>query len=468
MALQLMDFAGVQPQLQTKAETLQLAKNPDFNLQKTPDSSFSDLVVSFQKQEEPPQKPEEVKKSPESEKENQKVSENLNKEEAQPEKTSAFENKEEVAEKSEPEIPQVEEKHFLSVKDLKENTIPENQENPKVSKNEKLKDNKNPAVKNLAKKNPEENQKDLNASRIDELLLNAEDFTQFVSKKDSPESKALEISENEALISDSQISPGQMEYLNTPVSDEELDFHFESEGKGQKHISKLDKEGKITVEDLRTKSEKTDFESLVKEAKSDKGLKTEVKFTNENTATITMEYAQSDAQADILSLNNQSAGAQNSNFQQMLNNQIQANVPEFVKAGNIVLKDNNQGTINLVLHPDDLGNVKIQLSLDGKTVQGHIAVATKEALQVFKDNAETLREAFIKSGFENASFDVSYGSGQGGQFGGNAEEFAQDDTSKLWANRAYAQTGVEIPSDAAAGIAQNQMEFEKNSVNIVA
>ena len=465
MALQLMDFAGVQPQ----TETLQLTKNPDFNLQKTPDTSFSDLLVSFQKQESPSEqtpaqaktenqeKNEAVKNQPEAEKENQKVSEKSVKEEKSEEKASVHETKTEIAEKTEQKLPE------------------------DGKKAEKL--NENPSAKKLVKKNPEDakTQKDLKVqnSRIDELLMNADDFTQFVNNFENPEIKTKvsfkedfdaeipELTAGEALLSDAQLSQSQMEYLKAPVSDEELDFHFESDGKNEKRLSKLDKEGKITVEDLRTKSEKTDFETLVKEAKSEKGLKTEIKFTDENTATITMELAQKDAQADILSLNNQSAGAQNSNFQQMLNNQIQANVPEFVKAGNIVLKDNNQGTINLVLHPDDLGNVKIQLSLDGKTVQGHIAVATKEALQVFKDNAETLREAFIRSGFENASFDVSYGSGQSGQFGGG-EQFAQNDGHELWAKRTYSTGGVEVFNNVFDDFENFDEEFSKNSVNIVA
>ena len=101
MALQLMDFAGVQPQ----TETLQLTKNPDFNLQKTPDTSFSDLLVSFQKQESPSEqapaqvktenteKNEAVKNQPEAEKENQKVSEKPVKEEKSEEKISVDEKK---------------------------------------------------------------------------------------------------------------------------------------------------------------------------------------------------------------------------------------------------------------------------------------------------------------------------------------------------------------------------------------
>lgn len=468
MALQFMDFAGVQPQV----ETLQLTKNPNLNYQKTPDSSFSDLVASFQTKEKTPdsnlqndlkqkqdfseEKTESVKAS-ETEKENPKVSENVQKEECyQAEEKISLKDFSETSEKTTPK---------LSVKDEKE------------IESQKKSGVKN---KNLVKKPSDENkiQKDLHTSRIDELLQNADDFSQFVNNFENKEIKNqisvkeeedFEIPEVDFANTQGEVSQSQLEYLNAPVSSEDLDFTFEEDFGAKKGLSEFDKEGKITVEDLRTKSEELDFETLVKDSKEEKPLKTELKVTGENTATITMEYAQNDAQADILSLNNQSAGAQNSNFQQMLNNQIQANVPEFVKAGNIVLKDNNQGTINLVLHPDDLGNVKIQLSLDGKTVQGHIAVATKEALQVFKDNAETLREAFIKGGFENASFDVSYSAGQGSQFG-NGEAFAQNDGNELWGKRTYSTGGVEVfgDADSADDFVNFESNFGKNSVNIVA
>ena len=460
MALQFMDFAAVQPQV----ETLQLTKNPTLNFQKTPDTSFSDLVASFRTVEEnsaSEEMPEKLNSKPveESENKNQKVSENL-------QKTEGSESEEKVITKDDAK-PLDKKEERLTLKNEKEPVV-------------QNKTNQN--VKKLAKKPSEEVkiQKDLQTSRIDELLQNADDFSQFVNNfevsevKNQPELKAedFELLGAEELSLDTQLTASQLEYLNTPVTKEDLEFSFEEQSQPQKKLSKLDKEGKITVEDLRSKaekSEKTDFASLVKDSKEEKNLKTELKVTGENTATITMEYAQNEAQADILSLNNQSAGAQNSNFQQMLNNQIQANLPELVKAGNIVLKDNNQGTINLVLHPDDLGNVKIQLSLDGKTVQGHIAVATKEALQVFKDNAETLREAFIKSGFENASFDVSYGSNQGGQFG-NGEQFAQNDGNNLWAKRTYSTGGVEVFGDAenAEDFVNFESNFGKNSVNIVA
>ena len=239
---------------------------------------------------------------------------------------------------------------------------------------------------------------------------------------------------------------------------EDFEFDFSGNNQNEKKEFALDKEGKITVEDLRTEVDIADS--------SDKksALRTsDIQLTNDNTAVMAVEL-NPNAQADVLSLNTQAAAADGSNFQAMLSNQLHNVAPEFVKAGNLVLKDNNQGTINLVLHPDDLGNVKIHLSLDGKTLSGHITVATKEALQVFKDNAETLREAFIKNGFDAASFDVSMNNG--GSFNQNSGFEGQNDGRNQFARRLYGN--AEGLSAELETIFENAEDISNYSVNIVA
>ena len=472
MALQnFMDFAAVQPKL----ESLQLPKQANQTLQKTSDSSFSEMLASFKKDD--PVKSESYSK-PSSE---QPKTSDAPKDQVPDEED--FKKNEELTVKSENDEKPVEKKKSENLvknaegkADKKASVSIEKTGADKNAKNLSVKNDEKTdlKVKNQLKKEKPAVKKentDLSYSRLQELMQGAQDFSQFVKKDDEADLKLEKKLSFEVEATDFENLPEgltreQLEYLSASDDKSDFSFEFDQKSSSKDKLTKLDKEGKITVEDLRTNP---DFEGLVKESKEEKPLKTELKVTGSNTATITMDYVPQEAQADILSLNNQTAGAQNSNYQAMLNNQLQANVPEFVKAGNIVLKDNNQGTINLVLHPDDLGNVKIQLSLDGKTVQGHIAVATKEALQVFKDNAETLREAFIKSGFDGASFDVSYGANQGSPFG-SGENFAQNDGSELWAKRTYSTGGVEVFGDmnSSDDFFNFESEFDKNSVNIVA
>ena len=192
---------------------------------------------------------------------------------------------------------------------------------------------------------------------------------------------------------------------------------------------------------------------------------TDVKVEN-NHPSVTMELVQNaqNVQNNVLSLDSQTASSNGSNFQAMLNKQIQANITEFVKTGSIILKDNNHGNINLILNPEELGNVKINLALDGKSISGQITVVSKEALEVFKDNAETLREAFIKSGFENASIDISFaGNGNFENETQNFEEFTKEH-QRIAANRSYG-SAVAVESDLDS---EKNDIFGNNSVNIVA
>ena len=182
----------------------------------------------------------------------------------------------------------------------------------------------------------------------------------------------------------------------------------------------------------------------------------QVQLNGDNSATITMDLAQTDA-ANVT--------ADSQTFQTMLTNQMQAAAPDFVRAGTVLLKDNDKGTINLVLHPDDLGNVKIHLSMDGKTLTAHITVNTKEALEVFKDNAQTLREAFAKNGFETAGFDVSYNGNSNGQNQSFGEMY---DGSEFMARKAYSDF---LSGGNDVGYIPDSYDFGTNSeysINIVA
>lgn len=169
----------------------------------------------------------------------------------------------------------------------------------------------------------------------------------------------------------------------------------------------------FTVTDLRT--QKNPQVQLEKKA----DFVTSVKQTDSNSVQVTMDLTAL-AEKNILSLDSQSAGAQGSAFQAMLEKQISENASDFVKAGNIVLKDNNAGKINLILHPENLGNVKISLELSDKVITGKIIVSSQEAYKAFNATSENLKSAFIESGFDGASFDVSF-AGQNQNFAGSGQ-----------------------------------------------
>lgn len=236
-------------------------------------------------------------------------------------------------------------------------------------------------------------------------------------------------------------------------------------GKGKKEtVAKkwnLDKEGKIKVTDFRTEIKQNNLATAKNIPETRKIVS--VKYDGNNEAQMTMNLSDK-VQQNILSSNTQSASATGSNFQAMLSNQIQQNAGEFVKAGSIVLKDNNAGTINLVLKPENLGNVKISLQLTDKIVSGQITVDSKEAYNAFKESADNLKQAFIQSGFDTKGFDISWsGQGSGNNFSGNKNSADQ----QFVMTQAYNDYSTENVAAAGSTMSEETL-YHDHSVNIVA
>lgn len=224
----------------------------------------------------------------------------------------------------------------------------------------------------------------------------------------------------------------------------------------------LDKDGKIKVTDYRSE-EKTDF-ALEKADEKKSQLKiTDVKY-DRNTAEMTLDLAKADSvQMNILSSNSQTASANGSQFQAMLTNQIQQSAPELVKAGNIILKDNDVGQIKLVLNPESLGNVKIDLHISEKNITGRIIVASAEAYNAFKESADSLRQAFINSGFETAGFDLQFA---GQNTSGQQEQHRNSDAHFRMMHTYRDYTAGQYDGDLETE--ENYAFSALNSVNIVA
>ena len=225
----------------------------------------------------------------------------------------------------------------------------------------------------------------------------------------------------------------------------------------------LDKDKKIAVQDLRSENsaQKPD-EKSGKSMKSSSEI-SEIYRNEKNNPQVTMDFA-ANAQQNIGSLNNQVAGSAGSNFQAMLANQIQENAGEIVKAGNIVLKDNDVGSIKLILHPESLGNVKIDLQVNEKNISGKIIVATQEAFNAFKETAENLKQAFVQSGFESAGLELSLANQN---FAGNHSGENQNNPAAEFAMR-------KVYGEINGFAEENFPEIENiensamNSINIVA
>ena len=146
-------------------------------------------------------------------------------------------------------------------------------------------------------------------------------------------------------------------------------------------------------------------------------------------------------------------------FTSMLSAEIRANAADLVKAGSIVLRDGNKGTINLTLHPEELGNVKIRLQISDNILTGRITVASEEAYNAFKSNIAALTEAFASNGFDTAGFDLSWSGQNDGRHDGNA------DTRNPFAFRYDEQTAFAVEDNDSEALFRYDA---RPSVNLIA
>ncbi|MBI9097471.1 MAG: flagellar hook-length control protein FliK [Spirochaetaceae bacterium] len=87
---------------------------------------------------------------------------------------------------------------------------------------------------------------------------------------------------------------------------------------------------------------------------------------------------------------------------------------QIVKKASFILKDGNQGEIKLILKPESLGQVKIQLNMNENDLVGKIIVENSRVRQIFENNLNDLSKSFEEAGISSSSIEVSVGDGSKG------------------------------------------------------
>lgn len=88
---------------------------------------------------------------------------------------------------------------------------------------------------------------------------------------------------------------------------------------------------------------------------------------------------------------------------------------EIVQRAQFILRDQSAGEIRLTLKPENLGTVRINLTLDDHRVLGRIVVDNAEVKAAFDDNMSDLRERMQRGGFTMDQLDVSVGQHKKGE-----------------------------------------------------
>jgi flagellar hook-length control protein FliK len=137
-------------------------------------------------------------------------------------------------------------------------------------------------------------------------------------------------------------------------------------------------------------------------------------------------------------------------FEDILARELHQNLNnDIVRHASVVLRDSSEGTIRLALKPESLGNVKIRLEMAENKITGHITVESEEALRAFEREVTFLEKAFVESGFEGASLEMSLA-----DHGGGAEQWREAEGDASLAMRigassydAAAAEWTEMPAD---------------------
>ncbi len=272
-------------------------------------------------------------------------------------------------------------------------------------------------------------------------------FEQLASNDEKPNSSVTEDMPVQAFASlgneeekiDLSVAMQQQGSLEGQQKDESGDKGQNFQTQYSQTLGHIASENKFTVVDNRSVDAKRDSVKF-----SSVELKAESVQQHGNTLDITFNLNQEQgqmlaAEQNILSSSDQAAAGDASTFQRMLSNQLLNQAPEFVKAGSIILRDNNNGTINLNLKPEALGNVKITLHVTDKGIEGQIVVASKEAFEAFNQNMDNLKQSFRQSGFDATQLSLSLAdaSSQGQQFAQGDAHGQQQSGENFNANKAF-------------------------------
>ena len=93
------------------------------------------------------------------------------------------------------------------------------------------------------------------------------------------------------------------------------------------------------------------------------------------------------------------------NLKENVNSQI-------VKHADFIIKNEGSGEIRLLLKPDRLGTVRINIELQDNHIAGRIFVENNSIKEVFESNMDSLSRSFRENGFETSAFDVDVSGGK--------------------------------------------------------
>lgn len=322
-----------------------------------------------------------------------------------------------------------------------------------------------------------------NQNDLDALIENASEYLPKNKKEILESVQILSVEEPEKFLKEAESAlenssaqnffPQILNSLENKGENQEVFFNSQSQNSENQENSLLKNQNFFSVsfndpssnqnQIINVKDERS-FEEKLKAL--EQNLESNSELSKKNSLSFTVNFEQS--VQNITSQNAQNAASQGSTFQEMFAQTLNNHVPEFVKAGTLVLKNNNQGEINMNLKPESLGNVKLFLQVSDKVITGQITVHSKEAMEAFKQNLEGIKQAFVANGFEEANINLVLADSSA--FSGNFNQQAsqnQQQNQQFVGNKVYGDYAYDNSSENAS---KSKYYEQKDSfkVNVVA
>lgn len=293
--------------------------------------------------------------------------------------------------------------------------------------------------------------------------LSVEEPEEFLKKADFALENSVENLNSQSLASFESENNSQKDFSDFQKSQSQENATFNSLKSQNSFSISFNDSFSGTNQVLNVKDERS-FEEKLKAL--EQNLESNSELSKKNSLSFTVNFEQS--VQNITSQNAQNAAAQGSSFQEMFAQTLNNHVGDFVKVGTIVLKNNNQGEINMNLKPESLGNVKLFLQVSDKVITGQITVHSKEAMEAFKQNLEGIKQAFVANGFEEANINLVLA--DSGGFAGNFNQQAnqnQQQNQQFVGNKVYGDYAYDNSSES---LSKSKYYEQKDSfkVNVVA
>lgn len=242
-------------------------------------------------------------------------------------------------------------------------------------------------------------------------LLNKKEIPQKEAQGLKVDKKIVEKAEGIQNLEKSDSSPTKLEVLREKSSGNSSEKVVLTEGKDVSNVAMVSGDEKLLSKKIDGKElssqtqiegERLDVAIKVKEVDSSRGGR-DVGSQNQQFA------EKSPFVSEVVKLDSLKPDATAGQIQEKFSQFLKQNGMEnIVKQAKILLKDHQSGEIRLILKPEKLGLIKINLNINENSVVGKIFVENSSIRDAFKENLAELNRALVDSGFEGAQVDLSF------------------------------------------------------------